>query len=82
MRELGRRVVGVSDSPKPPARRLTVTPRVLAEAQELMMLATGAEKARAVARALAPRGDVSDCPARLARTGGWWLDRAAAAELR
>ena len=80
--ERDRRVVVVSDSPKPPARRLTITPRVLGEARELMMLATGAEKAGAVARALAPAGEVSECPARLAREGGWWLDRVAAGLLR
>jgi 6-phosphogluconolactonase len=78
IREHERRVVVVSDSPKPPPRRLTVTPRVLAEAGELMALATGAGKAAAVARALAPAGDVGECPARLARAGGWWLDRTAA----
>jgi len=76
--ERARRVAVVLDSPKPPPRRLTILPRVIEEARLVVMLATGADKAAAIARALAPTGSVSDCPARLARGGQWLLDRAAA----
>lgn len=76
-----RLVAPVYDSPKPPARRLTLTPCVIAAAHELCMLATGAGKADAVARALAPDGTVVDCPARLARHAAWFIDRAAAVQM-
>jgi 6-phosphogluconolactonase len=79
--ESARRVTVVLDSPKPPPRRLTLTPRALDEAREVVVLGLGAEKARAVARAL--EGDVTpaELPARLVRAREWWLDRAAASGL-
>ncbi len=73
------RVGPVLDSPKPPARRLTLLPRALAEARSVLVLATGSTKAAAVAAAFADGGDVSSCPARLVRTAAWLLDEAAAA---
>ena len=80
--EQRRRVVSILSSPKPPARRVTITPPVIAAARRIAMLATGAEKAAMVQRALegplAPR----DVPAQLARRGTWFLDAAAAAGLR
>lgn len=79
--ETAQRVAAVADSPRPPARRLTLTPRAIAEARRVLVLATGAEKAEPVARALegnaAPRG----VPARLLRDREWYLDRDAAAGL-
>jgi 6-phosphogluconolactonase len=80
--ERDRRVAAVYDSPKPPARRVTVTPRVLGEARSVAMLATGAEKAGVVARALEGEGTADEVPARLVRDRDWYLDRAAAARLR
>jgi len=80
--ERARRVAAVFDSPKPPARRLTITPRVLTEARAVLVLATGSEKAIAVARALAKVGNVADCPARLVRDAEWIVERAAATALR
>jgi 6-phosphogluconolactonase len=71
------RVAAVTDSPKPPSRRLTLLPRVIAEARSVLVLATGAGKAGAVAAALTP-GDVAACPARLAREAVWLLDPQAA----
>lgn len=80
LRERERRVVAVT-GPKPPPERLTITPAVIGAARTVVMLAAGAAKAGAVARALAPHGDDDMCPARLARDGLWILDEAAAAEL-
>jgi 6-phosphogluconolactonase len=68
------RVAAVLDSPKPPPRRLTLTPVALGEARAALMLATGVDKAAAVARALAAAGPVSECPARLVRGREWLLD--------
>jgi len=79
--EQSRRVVPVI-GPKPPPQRLTVTPPVLAAARRIGVLATGADKARAVARALEGPVRPLECPAQLARRGVWFLDAAAAAALR
>lgn len=76
-----RRVLFVT-GPKPPPRRLTITPPVIAAARATLVLAMGAAKADAVGRALEGADDIVGCPAQLARAGYWILDRAAAAELR
>lgn len=76
-----RRVAAVFDAPKPPPRRLTLTPRTIAEARHTLVLAVGTEKAAAAARALGASGDPRGCPARLTREREWLLDRGAAAHL-
>jgi 6-phosphogluconolactonase len=80
-REHERRVVAVVGSPKPPPRRLTITPRVIEEARAVLVLAAGEEKAAAVAAALEGAADPAELPARFARQGDWYLDRAAAGGL-
>jgi 6-phosphogluconolactonase len=79
--ERERKVVAV-EAPKPPARRLTVTPPVITAARIQIVLAAGGEKSAAVARALEGGEDVHACPAQLARAGIWIIDEAAAARLR
>lgn len=79
--EQERRVMPVWDSPKPPARRLTITPRVIRRAELVLVVATGAMKAAAVARALAEEGELRECPARLVREATWVVDEEAAADL-
>ncbi|MGV8908911.1 MAG: 6-phosphogluconolactonase [Propionicimonas sp.] len=74
-------VIGVSDSPKPPAERISLTIAALNNSEEIWFLVSGEEKAPALARALA--GD-TDLPAgRVAGQGRtlWLVDRASAAEL-
>lgn len=72
--ETVRRAAVVPDSPKPPARRITLTPRSLAESREgAIVLALGADKADAV-RTAQTDGPVYDCPARLVRNAAWLLD--------
>jgi 6-phosphogluconolactonase len=78
LHERARKVVAV-DAPKPPHRRLTMTPPVIESAQVLIVLAEGEAKAAAVARALSAIDEISQCPAQLAREGIWIVDRAAAA---
>lgn len=68
--------------PKPPPERLTLTPPALERARRLVMLAGGAGKAEAVARALTGPYDPRATPAQLARGGDWLVDRAAAARLQ
>jgi 6-phosphogluconolactonase len=79
--ERARRVAAVFDSPKPPPRRITLTPPVLAAAGEALMLVEGQEKADAVARALDPASAPQQVPASLVRDRTWLLDAAAAARL-
>jgi 6-phosphogluconolactonase len=71
-----RRVMAVT-GPKPPARRLTITPPVIRAARAIIVLVAGAEKAAVAARVLGPEGAGADLPAALARHGIWILDRAA-----
>lgn len=75
--------VGVTDSPKPPPERITLTFPTLNHTREVWFLVSGDGKADAVRRALADEGSVSETPAR-GITGGdhtWWLDEAAASAL-
>ena len=77
LRERSRRVVPARAA-KPPERRLTITPPVIAAARRVLVLAAGADKAEAVARALKAAGTPDEVPVRLARDGVWFLDEAAA----
>jgi 6-phosphogluconolactonase len=67
--------VGVEDAPKPPPERVSLTLGALRSARRVLVLATGADKAEAVARAR--RGEV---PAGMVPGAQWLLDRAAAGE--
>ena len=76
--------VGVTDSPKPPPQRVTLTFAALKRSRSVWFLVSGEEKAEAVARALAPGTDLHDIPA--AGVMGeaetiWFLDRASASRL-
>ena len=75
--ERERRVVAVLDSPKPPPCRLTLTPRAIAEARLVCVLAAGEAKAAAVARALGGSATPGECPAVLVAERDWYIDRAA-----
>ena len=81
LEETERRVAIVEDSPKPPRRRLTITPRVLREAGSVIVLATGEDKRAAVTRALVEPGEPRDCPARLVRDALWIVDAEAGADV-
>ena len=68
-------------APKPPPERMTITPVVIRKARVIIMLAAGAEKAPAVARAMNGVEDPKATPGQLARRGTWILDQAAAGPL-
>ena len=69
----------VTDSPKPPPERISLTFPALNRARSVWFLVSGDEKADAVARALAEGTDLHDIPA-AGVTGSeetiWFLDRA------
>jgi 6-phosphogluconolactonase len=76
--------VPVTDSPKPPPLRISLTFSALNRSKSVWFLVSGAEKASAVAAALAPGTSVSAIPA----TGVagseetiWFLDRDSASEI-
>ena len=76
--------VAEPDSPKPPPERISLTFSALNRTRSVWFLVSGAEKADAVARALAEGTDLHEVPA-AGVTGReetiWFLDRAAAASL-
>ena len=83
VREADRMVVGVSDSPKPPPRRITLTLPAIQRSREVWLIVSGAAKADAVAAAVGG-ADPVDVPA--AGAAGrdatvWLLDEDAAAKL-
>lgn len=83
VRETARQVVGVTDSPKPPPERITLTLPAVQRSREVWLVVAGAEKADAVAAAIGG-ADPDDVPAAGA-TGReatvWLLDADAASKL-
>ncbi|MDT5080729.1 MAG: 6-phosphogluconolactonase [Mycobacterium sp.] len=82
-RETDRMVVGVTDSPKPPPKRITLTLPAVNRSREVWLVVAGAEKAQAVAAAVAG-ASADDVPAAGAvgrDSTVWLLDEAAAADL-
>jgi 6-phosphogluconolactonase len=68
-------VVGIRDAPKPPPQRVTLTLAAFQTARRVIILATGAGKADAVARA--KRHEV---PSGMIAGARWLIDRAAAGQ--
>jgi 6-phosphogluconolactonase len=76
--------VGVTGSPKPPPDRISLTFSALNHSRQVWFVVSGDAKADAVAKALAPDGDVHDTPARGvqgAERTVWFLDEDAASKL-
>lgn len=78
-----RSVVAVTDSPKPPPRRISLTFPAINASREVWFLVSGAEKAEAVAAAAAgaSRHDWPCAGAHGTENTVWFLDRAAASQL-
>ena len=76
--------VPVTDSPKPPPERVSLTVAALNHSREVWFLVSGAGKAEAAARALSGDADPHDAPAvgvRGQERTHWFLDEDAAAQL-
>jgi len=77
--------LAVTDSPKPPPERVTLTYPVLNRADEVWFVVSGADKAEAVGRALAtPPADLHEIPAAGVRGEVetiWFLDHESASRL-
>ncbi|KMO81469.1 6-phosphogluconolactonase [Mycolicibacterium chubuense] len=83
VQETERLVVGVTDSPKPPPRRITLTLPAVQRSREVWLVVSGEGKADAVAAALGGAAPV-DIPAAGAigrEATVWLLDEAAASKL-
>lgn len=83
VKETERWVVGVTDSPKPPPRRVTLTLPAIARSREVWLVVSGEGKADAVAAAVGG-ADPVDIPAAGAvgsEATVWLLDEAAASKL-
>jgi 6-phosphogluconolactonase len=78
-----RPVVAVRDCPKPPPTRVSLGFRAINAADEVWLVVAGAEKAPAVARALAGArpGELPAAGVHGRRATRWWLDAASAGEL-
>lgn len=73
LHEERRRVVPVN-APKPPYRRLTITPPVIRDAGSIYILAAGADKAAVLEKARQAPDDIDALPARLVFSGTWLLE--------
>lgn len=75
------KVIGVTNSPKPPGERLSLTLPVLSESAEVWLIVAGAEKADAAARAIAGDSNLPAGSVQGVERTVWFLDDAAAPPL-
>ena len=75
----GEKWLEIENAPKPPPRRVTISPSVIARAKEVWLVFRGKEKQKALKRFLDKKTSVKDCPAKLALEGKHrvlvWTDR-------
>jgi 6-phosphogluconolactonase len=86
LQEEQRLVALVSDSPKPPPTRLTLTLPVVNHAAQIHFFVTGAEKAGALRASLEGQRDPQKFPAQAVQPMNgqviWWVDEKAASQLK
>ncbi len=63
----------VVEGPVEPRRRITMTPRTIASARDVLILVSGGNKRAAMRRVMSENGDVADTPARLVRDAVWFV---------
>lgn len=74
-------VIGVSDSPKPPGERISLTVPALSRSGEVWFLVSGREKAESLRRALDGDPAIPAARVRGEQATVWLVDRAAASQL-
>jgi len=83
--ESNRWVAALTDSPKPPPERITLTLPVLNNARNVAFISAGSSKAGVLARVLQGDAPPGELPAQMVRPGrgnlAWFVDNAAAAGL-
>ncbi len=67
----------IDDAPKPPSKRITITPKVIQKATHKIIMAEGETKGQILAHALCNPKKFSDLPVRLTLGSTWILDRKA-----
>jgi 6-phosphogluconolactonase len=67
--------------PAEPPERITITPKGIATADEIMVLVSGASKVRAVEQVFAESGTIMETPARLVHNAIWLMDKEAAVKI-
>ena len=65
----------VSDSPKPPLKRISITPLVIRKAKHVIVMAAGIKKAKILIQALEDPIKIEELPVRLTIGRTWVLDR-------
>ena len=77
-------IIAVTDSPKPPPQRLTVSMSVLSSAHLTWVVTAGLSKATAVEQALEKAASATEVPVSALRGPHttWWLDSAASAHIQ
>ena len=69
-------------SPKPPDRRITITPLVIQSARQVIVFVKGANKGKILAEMLNEPENIVKMPARILREATWLLDREAFGALK
>ena len=67
----------ISDAPKFPSDRLTITPKVLNQAKNIIVFAIGAKKGKILAKGLSDPSNFRELPVRLTIGKTWVFDREA-----
>lgn len=84
LKETDKLIVPITDSPKPPPCRITMTYPILCSASNVYVIATGSSKADAVRKCLEPDKGVDPLPAGRVRSKElhWILDQASGSQLK
>lgn len=78
--EEARKFLAVRTPAEPPSR-ITITPKGIAAAAEIMVLVAGISKAQAVGQVFAESGTIMETPARLVHNAIWLMDKEAAQKI-
>ena len=74
-------VIGVTDAPKPPSERISLTLPTLNRSRDVWIIAVGSEKADAITRGVAGDPELPVSHLRGRHSTLWWLDEESAANL-